>query len=252
MQIKTKSFWVPKKGNTIEEYEDAFSFTAETEGNSNVSKIAVADGASEGFFSKTWADILVKNFCRNKYKTFNQYLEHCNQDWKEWKQNYLDERKENNRPIQWFEEEGIRRGAFSTFIGIIVNKKRLNYNLIALGDSCLFHIRDNTLFQSYPLIDSDSFNNRPILLSSENSLTQEIQKEIFLKKDINFLGTDKFFLMTDALALWFFKELEIGNNPIEILEAISIQDEFIASIEMNRDNQNLHNDDVTFLSISCH
>jgi hypothetical protein len=247
MHRNNSSFWVPKRGNSIDEYEDAYAIdTVETE--SNIVRIAVADGASEGFFSKIWADILVKNFHRKKITTMSAFLEHCNEDWKIWKSQYLEGRQASDRPIQWFEEDGIRRGAYSTFLGLNIKRDDSQWQAIAIGDTCLFHIRNGALIQSFPLCDSISFNNSPILLSSENPLTNEIMDAIVLETG-SYREGDCFFLMTDALSAWVLQEFENGNDPIDEILGINTQDEFAAFIDTLRTENHLHNDDVTLVTM---
>lgn len=240
-----KFFRTQKRGNSIDEYEDSF-FPLEIDHDIPIIRVALSDGASEGFFSKIWADILVKNFCRTDLQKFNDYLGQSNKDWKDWKSKYLDERIQHNRSIQWFEEEGIRRGAFATFIGLIVDYKNLKWKAIAIGDSCFFHFQKSSLLRSFPISNSEAFNNRPILLSSENSLTEEIQRAILVESG-DFVEGDWFLLMTDALSAWFLHEIEIGDEPFKILEAINTAEEFIQLIETLRDESILNNDDTTLL-----
>ena len=247
MHRQNTSFWVPKRGNSIDEYEDAYAIdTAEPE--SNTVRIAVADGASEGFFSKIWADVLVKNFHRKNITTMNAFLEHCNEDWRIWKLQYLEGRRSSDRPIQWFEEDGIRRGAFSTFLGLNIKRDKSEWQAIAIGDTCLFHVRDDTLLNSFPLSNSTSFNNSPILLSSENPQTEEIQEAIVQIKG-SYREGDCFFVMTDALSAWVLQEFENGNNPIKPILEITTQEEFAAFIDTLRNDNNLHNDDVTLVTM---
>ena len=62
---------------------------------------------------------------------------------------------------------------------------------------------------------------------------------------------DAFFLMTDALACWFFKELEEGNKPWNLLRDLDTEDgvpfeKFVADL---RSGQRMKNDDVTLVRI---
>ena len=56
MQLETQAFWLPKAGNSAEEYEDAVAYSPEQD------LYAVADGASESSFADRWAQILVRQF----------------------------------------------------------------------------------------------------------------------------------------------------------------------------------------------
>ena len=60
MQILVEGFWLPKAGNTEDEYEDALS-PKKTQGKleRKFPRFAVADGATESSFSGLWAQLLV-------------------------------------------------------------------------------------------------------------------------------------------------------------------------------------------------
>src|SRR6266404_6244133 len=52
MALSWHAFAVPKRGNSTEEYEDAFA------ANPNAGRFAIADGASESSFASLWAKLL--------------------------------------------------------------------------------------------------------------------------------------------------------------------------------------------------
>jgi hypothetical protein len=60
-----------------------------------------------------------------------------------------------------------------------------------------------------------------------------------------------FFLMTDALASWFFQEYENGGKPWEIIGENTIdKSSFTNWIEQLRENKIIRNDDVTLLVLT--
>src|SRR3990172_8268702 len=115
MQVFVTAFWLPKSGNTRDEYEDAFYPKHCGERQGKLLHFAVADGASEGILSGKWAEILSKIFCRFDipYQETKNFIERAYRAWSSWKRNYLAERERRNKPIQWFEEHGLQTGAFS-------------------------------------------------------------------------------------------------------------------------------------------
>jgi hypothetical protein len=54
--LSARAFWLPKAGNTIAEYEDAFDFSIAAR------CFAVADGATDSAFAGRWARSLVRAF----------------------------------------------------------------------------------------------------------------------------------------------------------------------------------------------
>ena len=67
-------------------------------------------------------------------------------------------------PKPWFVEEGLARGAFATFLGIRLIGR--SAEAVAVGDSCLFLIRDDDLRRAFPLNDPAAFDNTPPLIGS--------------------------------------------------------------------------------------
>ena len=53
-----QSFFLPKRGNAAEEYEDAFA------GDPASGRFAIADGASESCFAAAWAKIVVESYVK--------------------------------------------------------------------------------------------------------------------------------------------------------------------------------------------
>jgi hypothetical protein len=64
MHVVTEAFWLPKAGNTLEEYEDAFWPRKSMDRSLSMFRCAVADGATETSFSRVWAQTLVRAYCR--------------------------------------------------------------------------------------------------------------------------------------------------------------------------------------------
>ena len=120
MKVFVTTFWLPKRGNTQEEYEDAFFPESASEQKGGFLCFAAADGASESMFSGKWAEILVKTFCRSMVLEvdINDFLKRAYVSWNSWKANYLHMRKKQNQPIQWFEQPGMQAGAFSALLGL--------------------------------------------------------------------------------------------------------------------------------------
>ena len=62
---------------------------------------------------------------------------------------------------------------------------------------------------------------------------------------------DQFFLMTDALAAWFFKEHEQSRKPWEVLRDLEYDETkpFAEWVSRLRSNNEIRNDDVTLYRI---
>ncbi len=119
---------------------------------------------------------------------------------------------------------------------------------VALGDSCLFQVRDNKLIHCFPVSSSAEFTNSPPLVSSNLSPNQYKRA---VKKEDDWQKGDKFYLMTDALACWFLHQCEKKNITSELLNNLDSQtdEQFKAWISQLRDNKEIRNDDVTLICI---
>ena len=249
MQVVVRSAWLPKAGNTIDEYEDAFYPNYQGERGGSRISFAVADGASEGMLSGPWAQILVRAFCRvnSPPAPFDALLNRALKAWTEWRTYYLQAREQQNRPIQWYEETGLQRGAFSTLLGITLTQDAANrWDVIALGDSCLFQVREGKLITTFPLKKSTEFDNRPFLIASNPANNAGLLERV-RHTHSDWRSGDRFYLMTDALAYWFLHECEAGHSPWDDLPLQ--RQEFERHVQALRAARAMRNDDVTLISI---
>jgi hypothetical protein len=241
MEIMTESFRLPKQGNTLEEYEDAVFHSSWLKNPpTELFRAAVADGATEASFSKAWANLLVQAYCQGKLNDEKILIQHLPRLQKQW---YVDV---TQKPLSWYAAEKLQRGAFSTLFGLTLYKDR--YDIMAIGDSCLFHIRGDKLENSFPIEHSEQFNNRPLLLSSVVASNENIAQHIVSKQTLPLQRGDEFYLMTDALACWFLQMAEKKRKPWGTMRLLK-QSHFEKWIAKLRKTKALRNDDVTLLRI---
>src|SRR5581483_6124726 len=126
---------------------------------------AVADGASESSFAALWAQLLVEGF------THPAKREDPESDWLA----PLSERwaaAVDGRPLPWYAEAKREQGAFATLLGLVFRRPATalggggRWRALAVGDSCLFQVRQDQLVKSFPVNCSQEFGNRPALLCS--------------------------------------------------------------------------------------
>jgi len=252
MELCVRTLWLPKAGNSHEEYEDAFSPCRDGSIDGRMLKLAVADGSSEGILSGTWAQILVRSFCRSSSLSQGgelPFVEKAYRWWARWKKKYISCRQKRNRPIQWYEEPWLEIGAFSTVLGLILVPDR--WTAVAVGDTCLFQVRREGLLAVFPLEYSADFGNAPFLLCSNRSRNAKALHNARTMEGEWQVG-DTFYLMTDALARWFLGDYEAEHAPWSVLRGFGTTDEsesFEEWIGHLREQRHLRNDDVTFMRI---
>ncbi len=252
VEASVQVFSLPKRGNTADEYEDAYAYSTH--------RFAIADGATESSYAERWAQSLVKQFVGSPPKHIRVTPVPL-ADWlsplqKEWHSSIPWDR------LPWYAEEKARTGAFSTFLGVEITpaptrfklldlfrtRKGIRWHALAIGDSCFFHIRENALTKSFPFERSEQFNSRPLLVSSNPQRNGPVWKSIQTCEGDCKHG-DLFILATDALAQWFLKAHEAGEKPWKTLSQIQSAEEFSKFVDCQRTN-GMRNDDTTL--VICH
>src|SRR5207237_3291793 len=101
-------------------------------------------------------------------------------------------------------------GAFATFLGLVVEEA--GWHALAVGDSCLFQVRDGGLLRAFPLTRAADFGNSPHLVGSRAPGPGGTHPPGLRKQGDRRPG-DRLWLMTDALAQWFLRDAEAGRAP---------------------------------------
>jgi hypothetical protein len=231
-------FGVQKAGNVVAECEDIWHFT----NRDRMLAIALSDGATESSFSREWAKELVTTFVDRNHAygyisdgEIQNWLIKSQTTWQGWLA---------NQNLTWFAKRKAGEGAFATFLSLEIFPD-LGWKTLAMGDSCLFVVRNHTLQKSFPLQHSNEFNNRPRLIGTSIKPTNITISQTNGNAQLG----DRFYLATDAIACWIFKQLEKNQNPWLELEQISSQDLFANWVTELRDRYEIANDDTTLLCI---
>lgn len=260
MEPSVQVFWLPKKGNSSEEYEDAYGCSLET------GQFAVADGATESSFAEIWAQVLTRQFV-DAPPVGAPPSEAVLQAWltplqREWHANINWER------LPWYAEEKARSGAFAALLGLkfispaaepppsffsrllgvfsTPAPKLPRWQALAIGDTNLFQVRANSLIRAFPLERAEQFNSRPMLLGSNPERNQKIWGEFrFIEGD--YQNGDLFVVATDALSKWFLERCEAGAKPWTALTALKDDSDFHTWIGTLRDKSQIRNDDTTLM-----
>ena len=258
MTVGSRTFWLPRRGNNPDEYEDAFALDDAS------GRYALADGASEGCFTGLWARLLVEDFVSRA-----DHAAHGARDVSQWPPLLpavqarwdMDVRA---RKLDWDADYWVEQGAFAAFLGLVLTRSPLpsgegqgvrasyRWQAVAIGDTCLFHTRDSVLLSAFPLDRSDQFGNRPQLVGSRMPAATVSQRQHLWSDGCGQSG-DRLWAMTDALAKWCLTEHEARGDPWRELESLLASpqegDHFTPWIESMRDSGSLLNDDVTLLTI---
>jgi hypothetical protein len=276
MRICTNAFHVPKHGNAEGEYEDAF-FPENGKRQASEFRCAVADGASESAFAQQWARLLVRGFGRRRLR-----LTKLRRLW---------QRAINGQPLPWYLESKILKGAYAAFVGLSIRdggaatgngdgdaacppigpwvlpddtetggggaeapdpKAKGSWRALAVGDSCLFHVRGDELLAFGPVERADQFDNSPHLISSRSPQPLRRGDEHLTVLSGAWRPGDTFLLATDAIAKYLMAEQEEGRPPwttVRDLDGSNGSTSFARLVELLRSERVLHNDDTTLLRV---
>jgi len=259
MRLYLTTYCFTKRGNTEDECEDAISpYRADGEYEIQEFSCAVADGATESLLSGPWARILVEFYrkCPVSTQEINWFHELASNSFQNWKKyEYFPYRIRTGKPVQWYEEPGLEEGAYSSLLGLTFfdssEGDRTLWRTLAVGDTCLFHVRANKLLAAFPIEHPAQFTNRPVLIGSSRIPNSKMLSSVVGSTGECFCD-DTFYLMTDALAAWFLWRCEVGDSPWEVLRDFGTDEEslpFKQWIEFLRDKKEIRNDDVTLARI---
>jgi Protein phosphatase 2C len=276
MLIRVRTQWLPKAGNSLEEYEDAFWPDRPLDCEACAFRCAVADGATEASFSGMWSRILVRAWCRGQLEAekIERHLPHLRRAWRT---------EVGSRPLAWYAEEKVRSGAFSSVLGLhlahdspssaaleraepasgslrpeepagyhvagrsLVEQEprpaRGIWRAIAVGDTCLFQVRGRRLLRAFPLVSSRSFGSTPHLVCSVEQRGFPVSEHVRVQSGVWQPG-DYFLLMTDALGAWYLRMREQRRAP-----RLPGEEDFAEWAAGQRQARALRNDDVTLMKV---
>jgi hypothetical protein len=252
------TFSTHKGGGAAADYEDAAERRPSVPDDAEVPgesiSVAIADGASESLLAGHWARLLVGEFVKAESlldgREFAAMAVKTATRWPGVYASYVDERQARGKPIAWYEEPGLKRGAYATLL-VAHFAESGKWSAAALGDSCLFHVRDDRLLAAFPLDTDADFGTQPCLLNSRN-----LDEELVASRTTVITGSwereDVFFLCTDALAAWFLAERAAGGDPWTSLRDLgtdAIPDRFEDWVTGLRAAGRMRNDDVTLVRV---
>jgi hypothetical protein len=276
-------YLVPKRGSTSEQCEDAIEFSAGVGPDRQAPDpivVVVCDGASESMLAGAWAGQLAARVVKQaaahpgfaaRRGGLAEAICAAAWAWADWTEGYVADRVAAGRPIAWYEQPKLEQGAYSTVLAVelvpvrprpgagddmmvvadmVTEPKEWSWYAAALGDTCLFQVRDEQLVSAFPLDDAAAFSASPALAGSRNRDLAQLSAHTVLASGSCMPG-DQVFLATDALAAWFLAEVGRGARPWTRLRDFAGrgQEEFAPWVEKQRSEHRMRNDDVALVHI---
>ncbi len=227
---------VSKHPGDADRNEDAFKWSPER------SVVALSDGATESFDSRSWARILVRLFVLKPALSMAR----------------LDlaiaafTRRHAPQSMSWSRQEAFDRGSFATLLGVVFGKKSNEARVMAIGDSAAMLLDGTRLVASLPYTDPDDFQRRPTLLSTRrehNSFLEQpdhggVSTAVW---NLDQIDQPRVVCMTDAIAEWFLRRAQEDPCAGEALLGISDISDLETLVVQERDAGRMQVDDSTLL-----
>jgi hypothetical protein len=221
--LQWRTFLVPKDGHSADECEDAVC------GDPQAGRFAVADGASESFAAGEWARLLVEAFVEKT--PARDWLAGPRVQWK---------KAVGVEPTSWYAEEKRTGGGHATFLGLTTTwaDDRYEWQAVAVGDACLFHLVSGSCLASFPVQRPADFNSFPTLISSNGGVPNWRSTKGLLRPG------EALLLATDALAHCLLQSAEERSFAGAGFLTLEHDDDFALWVAATRAAGKLRNDDV--------
>lgn len=234
--MNVKIFQLHKR--SVYEYssiQDKYSF------NASQGVFAIADGATQGYKSEIWANLLVDNFVKTPTFIASSLIE----DFKRYASNFKQQDlslKTDNPAFRLAEERKKQQGAYATFMGVSFINNKFIY--ISSGDVCGFLVRGDEIC-SFPHKTIDDLENDKGFLGTQPLLEDKVMVGQFKTSEATLEVNDIIILATDAIARLLLKERE----QINVLLNLSSYDSFYQYILNLWETKRLEEDDITICII---
>lgn len=298
--LRYRVYYAARHGNDLHHYEDAFALSGVIdtdrrsirigEGSEAAPRVqgrlepeltwrcAIADGATEGSFSRPWAQMLAEQYVNNgpplrpNFPGLRRWLFGLSEIWYTGRVPALLDGVPIGSPLRSrMQQSLLMDGQAATLTMFELDPVTMSWRAGSIGDSFLFHYQDGEVQPVRPFagVRSDDLDNNPTLISTRRTYQESWiwDNDDFSLSDAYAEGNchpgDFFFLMTDALARWFLRLLEreqaagkAGYQDFqkEITTLLNLQDndDFLAWLQDKRstpedDLNHIKNDDVTLV-----
>lgn len=219
-----------------DENEDFFLFDFKK------NRMALSDGASESFDSRTWSRILSEKYILDpnpSLKWFQEAIETYNRSY-------------SQKNLSWSQQLAFDRGSFATLLGIEINESESVLNLVGIGDSLFVLMDGNHIVSTFPYSVHFQYLEKPTLISTLHGMNEPLlahpdlwQKKFFLET----LKKPYILCMTDALGEWFLKR--VSEKDLSYLDLFSFRNflKYENYIKNLRESKKIKTDDSTLIII---
>jgi hypothetical protein len=252
-----QAYSYPKDPGTPVEWEDSAACSV------RMGRFAVADGASAAFRAREWAAQLTKAYITSFPRPaphpppVQPADGHRHAEVRDWFTGQVSQWHDvTPRPTRWAARQAEQHQPSSaTFAGLCLipstpqaTRQSAFWEACAIGDSCLFHISDGRLVDTFPMTPGDQFSNHPDLLTVAPERVANSVDKVQIKTGHAFPG-DIFLLATDAASAMLFKLYETAPGYLARMGFLGLEN-FPGMLAELRENEVIEVDDVTVVIVA--
>lgn len=243
--MKIRAFITHKLAEHFSDCQDRFCINQDTK------SVALADGMSQSYQQKIWANLIVDSYVSNREFVPNkESIKELSIQWQNSVSKYIEQLKANNTPeyliIMNENALAMHKSAGATFLGIRFDGNKWEGDV--LGDSCLIEIENAQIQRILTSQLGDEFDNHPDYFDSDaikegKGSPLQINGEITAQTSI-ILVSDPFSDFLNEKK----KEKKEEEYIKELLEVDS-HEKFEDLVARWRNTCGMHNDDSTLIII---
>lgn len=236
VKLRADIGWVAKHGRAVDENEDRAA--------AGPLRFAVADGASDAARAEVWAELLVRAYATGLWDPADPVRRTALTDLRmQWRDEVWTDR------LPWYAAEKLGRGSAATFVGLTLEPATCRYQAVAVGDSCVLHLRGDELLISGPVTSWQDFGRYPDAIRTRPDDDGEFDATLW-QTEGRFEDGDIFVLASDALSKFLLRRY--GEVPGDTtLPDLATGDAFAEWVRGARVSQQLDNDDTTICVVRC-
>ncbi len=234
--MSIKVFQLQKRDSEFVDIQDRFSINLQNK------SIALADGTTQSFNSKIWAELITQGFTNNPILNSIELIEQFKKDscsFKEVKPVFHE-----NPAIAALQIEKVKKGGTATFLGLQFFDKN-NFEIVCSGDTNLFKLTNNLILNTFPFSTREALDKNDYFLNSEELLNNKVNEDFFVRARFQLNVNETIILATDALSRFF---LEFPDQINDFLKISSFED-FHNFCLRNWDDKKLQEDDISAIII---
>jgi hypothetical protein len=205
--------------------------------------VALSDGASESFDSRSWAKLLCDTACETgqispesvagaalSYSTLY-----------------------NPTELSWAKAAAHERGSFATLLIVRHHQPRSEIEVVAVGDSVLVLCQERRVTRKFRLAQAQDFDARPELVSTRDELNLFLRDPLFNTQHVAIESVDAnttALLLTDAIGRWCYAAIEEQRDEWLELLKIASAEAFRELVLKARTRGSMRLDDTTLVRLA--